>query len=86
MKKLLIIFLITMFVLANVPAFAKTWKIEEPEDSPFNALKNWFSHFGKTPGGVEIMDIKKKESWYSEDEIKERRKSIGVKRGMKCYE
>ena len=86
MKKLSVIFLIIIFVFAAVPAFAETWKIEKPEDSPFNVMKNWISGFGERSDGTSIMVIKNKESWCGKDEIKQRRESMGVKRGMKRYE
>ena len=86
MKRAVVIFLIAMLVFASVPAFAKTWKVEKPEDSPFNVMKNWLSRFGEGPEGKSIMDPGVWKSSYSADEIKERRKSMGVKRGMKCYE
>lgn len=86
MKGLVVIFLIVVLVSASVPAFAKTWKVEKPEDSPFNVMKNWLSRFGEGSEGKSIMDPEAWKSSYNADKIKERRKSMGVKRGMKRYE
>ena len=71
MKKLVIILLITMFVFTSLPAFAKTWKIEKPEDSFFNRIKNCVSSFGKTSKGEPILEVKSKPSSLTADEIKE---------------
>ena len=86
MKKLAVIFLIIMLVFTCVPAFAKTWKIEKPEDSFFNVIKNYISSFGKRDDGTLLMELKSKPSWLTAGEVKERRRSIGVIRGMGEYE
>ena len=86
MKKLTVIFLTVIFVFTSASAFAKTWKIEKPEDSVFNCFKNWISSFGERADGVKVVGIEDKPSWLTADEIKERRRSIGVTRGMGEYE
>ena len=88
MKKLTVIFLIIILVFASVPAFAKTWKIEKPEDSFFNVMRDYIASFAKVSDGTSVLKVKNKPSWLSSDEIKKRRRSEvgGVVRGMNKYD
>ncbi len=85
MRRLTAIFIIFIFVFSSVSVFAA--EIKRFERSPFNMLKEWFGDFGKRDDGSSVMKLKNRRSWINDEEIRERRRSIGgLKRGMGRYE
>jgi hypothetical protein len=86
MKKLIVIFIFLIFTLANVSAFAQEAKVKSFPGDIFNRLSKWLSTTGKRPDGKHILSYGAKKSTLSPDEVKERRRNMGVVRGMKVYE
>ena len=86
MRRLTAIFVIFIFVFSSVSVFAAEKKIKRFERSPFNMLREWFGGFGKRDDGSSLMKVRNRRSWINNEEIRERRRSIGgLKRGMGRY-
>ena len=83
MRKLTVLAIIFMFILASIPVFAE----EKPHPkSPFNGMREWLTDFGKTPSGKSIFECKNKPSTLDPDEVKDRVRNVGGgKRGMGRY-
>ena len=86
MRKLTAVFAVFIFILMTVSAFAADSGLKKFERSPFNVLSEWVASFGERADGTSMMKLKSEPTSLAADEIRERRRSMGVVRGMGKYE
>ncbi len=86
MKKLTAVFAVFIFILTTVSAFAADSELKKFERSPFNVWSEWIASFGQRADGTSMMKVGSEPTSLAADEIRERRRSMGVVRGMGKYE